>query len=177
MFFNHILEDQTVALRPLELSDLDLLYRWENDSSVWLVSGTTVPFSKELLTQYIQSAEQDIYAVRQLRLVITAKKQDGKAVGAVDLFDFDPLNKRAGIGILIDPSARKQGYAKAALSVIAEYARLRLNLHQIYCGIPACNTASIRLFESEGFVRCGVRKDWIFTPEGWVDEIAMQKLL
>jgi len=159
------------------MADLELLYSWENDSSVWLVSGTTVPFSRDLLTQYIQSADQDIYSVRQLRLIITSNEHSGQAVGAVDLFDFDPLNKRAGIGILISQKFRKQGYAKHALAVIAKYSRLRLQMHQLYCSIPSCNTASIKLFSAAGYSQCGTRKDWLLTPDGWSNEIIMQIIL
>ena len=39
-----ILENNTIRLRALEPTDLQLLYKWENDSSIWEVSHTIKPF-------------------------------------------------------------------------------------------------------------------------------------
>lgn len=172
--FDNILESDRLRLRPLEMSDLDTLYTWENDSSVWLVSGTTVPFSRELLTQYIQSAEQDIYAVRQLRLIIETKDDNPRSVGAIDLFDFDPMNQRVGVGILIDPQSRGNGFAKEALQIMNNYASKLLGVHQLYCNITEDNSASLKAFQDVGYTIAGTKKDWIRTPNGWLDEHLLQ---
>ncbi len=174
MPFSNLLHEGSISLRALEMSDLDTLYRWENDPSVWLVSGTTVPFSRELLAQYIQSAELDIFVVRQLRMII---ERSGQAIGAVDLFDFDPLNCRAGLGILIDPASRRAGSAYTALRLMERYARTRLRLHQLYCNVTADNTPSLSLFAKAGYQITGTKKDWIATPSGWADEYTLQLML
>lgn len=174
MPFSNLLHEGDILLRALEMSDLDTLYRWENDPSVWLVSGTTVPFSRELLSQYIHSADLDIFVVRQLRLVI---EQGGRAVGAVDIFDFDPLNGRAGVGILIDPSCRRNGCAYTALRLMERYARTRLRLHQLYCNITADNLPSMKLFAKAGYQVTGTKKDWVAVPSGWTDEHLLQLVL
>ena len=38
-----------VRLRALEPEDLDILYRYENDSSLWEVGTTIAPFSRKQL--------------------------------------------------------------------------------------------------------------------------------
>ena len=48
----------------------------------------------------IDAPDRDIYEVKQLRLVICVSEND-KAIGFIDLFDFDPKNQRVGIGIVI----------------------------------------------------------------------------
>ena len=55
-------------MRALEPADVDLLYEWENDGGSWHLSSTVAPFSRHLLEQYVLSAGQDIYTVKQLRL-------------------------------------------------------------------------------------------------------------
>jgi diamine N-acetyltransferase len=50
--------------------------------------------------QYLENAHQDIYEAKQLRLAI-CQDQDFPALGLIDLFDFDPKNNRAGVGIVI----------------------------------------------------------------------------
>ena len=52
------LEDEVIRLRALEPEDLELLYRWENDSALWEFSSTLAPFSRYLLKEYIENAAQ-----------------------------------------------------------------------------------------------------------------------
>jgi diamine N-acetyltransferase len=99
-------------------------------------------------------------------------------VGSIDLFDFDPIHQRAGLGILIaSPSDRRQGYACKALLQMIEYCRKVLFLHQIYCNIATRNTASIQLFQKAGFKITGIKIDWLRIENGWEDELLLQLIL
>ena len=170
------LEFGKVRLRALEPDDIDLLYRWENDAEIWEVSNTLEPFSKHILATYIKESKHDIYESKQLRLVI--ETLPGKAVGAVDLFDFDPFHFRAGIGILIhDKKDRKLGYASDALQLLCNFAANHLRLHQLYANITVDNLASIQLFKKNGFELTGTKKDWRRTINGWKTELFFQKIL
>lgn len=168
------LKSDTLYLRALERSDLDFLFALENDVSVWRVSNTVAPFSREVLEHYLEQAGQDIYAARQLRLVICSS--DHQAIGAIDLFDFDPLHLRAGIGILIREPFRRQGLAGKALALLLHYGARYLMLHQLYCSIAADNEASLALFRQADFQEVGTRRHWLRTPQGWVDVVEMQKI-
>jgi diamine N-acetyltransferase len=170
----NILENRSISLRAPEPGDLDLLYIWENDTSVWRISGTLAPFSRSVLKMYLDNAGKDIFEMKQLRLIIQLKDKH-RPVGAIDLFDFDPHHHRAGVGILVaDPSDRRKGYAREALETLMDYCFAFLNLHQLYCNIAAGNSASIALFEAAGFVECGRKKEWIFTGDGYQDELLFQ---
>lgn len=168
------LKSDTLYLRALERSDLDFLYGLENDVSVWHVSNTVAPFSKEVLEQYLEQASQDIYATRQLRLVICSP--DHQPVGTIDLFDFDPLHLRAGVGILLREPFRRQGLAGQALALLIHYCTQYLLLHQLYCSIAADNEASLHLFQQAGFNLVGKRQQWLRTPQGWQDVVELQKI-
>jgi diamine N-acetyltransferase len=173
----NVLENLHISLRAPEPGDLDLLFIWENDSSIWKISGTLFPFSKSVLKQYLENAGKDIYEMKQLRLIIQLK-ENHRPLGAIDLFDFDPHHRRAGVGILVaDPSDRRKGYAREALETLVNYCSEILNLHQIYCNIEAGNEASIALFKGLGFEETCRKKDWIYTGNGYVDELLFQKLL
>ncbi|MCG8702189.1 MAG: GNAT family N-acetyltransferase [Bacteroidales bacterium] len=165
-----------VLLRALEPEDIDVLYKWENDRTIWHVSNTITPFSKYILRKYIENSYQDIYEAKQLRLMIELHIEDNcRTIGSIDLFDFDPHNKRAGIGILIgEPEERGKGYARIALKELISYAFDVLKLHQLYCNISADNDASISLFKKEGFQLIGVKKEWIKTSSGYSDELLFQ---
>ncbi len=169
------LKGDTIYLRALEPEDLDFLYRLENNMEVWEISGTLAPYSKSVLKLYLENAHRDIYDVKQLRLVICDKQDD--AIGLIDLFDFDPKNKRAGLGIVIvDEVHRNKGVGSEAISLLTDYAFNVLNLRQIYANILEDNESSIHLFKKLDFKEIGVKKDWIFTNRGYKNEVLFQKL-
>lgn len=170
-----LLRGQNIHLRALEPSDVEAMYRWENDPAVWGVSGTVAPFSREILRAFIEQQQYDIWRTHQLRLVI-ALNEDDCAVGAVDLFDFDPLNRRAGVGVLVADGERCRGYATEALTLLVKYARDVLMLNQLYCDIDTDNTACRALFAGCKFEECGVRRRWRLTADGWRDVVMMQRL-
>ncbi len=166
-------KQEQVSLRALEPTDIDILYQWENDTALWNVSNTRTPFSRYLLQKYLDNAHEDIYTSKQLRLVVEYKAE---AAGLIDLYDFDPYHQRAGVGILLHHSFRKKGLATTALELFVQYGFQYLGLHQLYCTIGAENTDSMQLFEKQGFVQVGQRKDWLKTAEGWEDEYIYQRL-
>ena len=169
------IEGNLCRLRALEPEDLDAMYGWENDTDSWRVSGTVAPFSRHVLSRLIDEQQFDIYATRQMRLVI--ESLDSTAVGAVDMFEFDPQNLRAGVGIIVAPPYRKQGYALDALQTLERYVRDVLRMHQLWCSVGADNEASLALFRKAGYAECGRRKEWILTSTGAIDEVLMQKIL
>lgn len=172
------LEATKCRLRALEEEDLELMYGWENDMDLWRVSGTTAPFSRRVLSRLIEEQQYDIYATRQRRLVVETMTKEGyKAVGAVDLFEFDPQNSRAGVGIFITAAYRRRGIAYDALRAVERYAQEVLHLNQLWCSVTEDNAASLALFAALGYEECGRRKEWIFTPQGWLTEVLMQKIV
>ena len=164
------LKGNTIYLRALEPEDLEFIYHIENDESIWEVSNTQTPYSKFLIRQYLENAHQDIYEAKQLRLAICTNNSS-KAIGLIDLFDFDPKNQRAGIGIVIQNQAdRSKGFGKEALGLLIDYAFTQLQLHQLYANIGSNNSASSTLFSTFGFQKIGVKKDWILYNNQFQDE-------
>lgn len=148
-----------VYLRALEPEDLEFVYKVENDERVWEISSTQTPYSRFLIKQYLENAHLDIYEAKQLRLAICTKKDE--VIGLIDLFDFNPTHRRAGIGILIlDQKQRRKGYGKEALQLIMKYGKTHLHLHQLYASISEDNKISEDLFTKAGFQFIGQRKDW-----------------
>ena len=169
------LQGNKVKLRALEKEDLDLLFELENNPSVWEISGTITPYSRDVLKLYLDNAHRDIYDVKQLRLVICTP--NNKAIGLIDLFDFDPKNKRAGIGILIkDEGNRNKGVGSESIEILSRYAFKTLQLKQLYANILEENERSIHLFKKLGFELVGTKKDWIFSEGVFKSELLFQKI-
>jgi len=175
-----LLTGDMVRLRAIEPSDLDILYDWENDPENWIVSNTNAPFSRHVLQKYIESAQTDIFEAKQLRLMIDRMEpsaEESETVGVIDLFDFDPSHRRAGVGILIAKKEdRMEGLATEALSILIGYAFESLHLHQLYCNVTEDNQASLKLFKKFNFQIIGIKKDWIRKKNEWMDVYLFQRL-
>lgn len=153
------IRSEHIYFRALESTDLELLYQCENDPSIWRISNTQTPYSKDTLAQYLEIAHQDIYTNKQLRLLICLFEND-EPIGTIDLFEFEPAHARVGVGILIFEKFRKNGYAYEAIELVKQYAFNTLLVNQLYCNISASNEKSIALFEKCHFEKIGIKKNW-----------------
>ncbi len=169
-----LLRNSQILLRAVEPEDLDILYKWENSTALWIHGNTLAPYSKLVLRQYINDTlSMDIFQSKQLRLMIELT-DEGTTVGTVDLYEIDAYHRRAGIGILIDDNYRRQGYAYQALKLMEEYAFGFLYLHQLFAYISVSNTKSVSLFEKAGYKEVGILKEWILRSEKFEDVRLLQ---
>lgn len=166
------LSSERLHLRALEPEDLEVLYRWENDPAIWGEGSMIPPFSRYDLKQYIANA-LDIFTSRTLRLVVE-ERESRKAVGFIDLFDFEPISSRVELGILLFEDYRGMGYAKEAVGLVRNYVFDYLHCHQIIARANVKNEASLSLFRQSGFVEAGVLKDWVRENDGWLDCVIFQ---
>lgn len=146
-----------IKLRKIEPADLPFLYVWENDASVWADGANHNPLSQQDLRDYINSTTGDIYQDGQLRLII---EDEGVTLGCIDLFDFDPRNRRAAIGMYIAPEARGKGVGKQSVRLLEEYALGFLKLRVLYAIIATNNTACSALYRQAGYTPSSILKDW-----------------
>jgi diamine N-acetyltransferase len=170
-----MLENATHRLRAIEPEDVDNLLRWENDSESWWLGASITPYSKATLLKFA-TGDHDLYRDRQMRFMLDYKNTQGdwSTVGAIDVYDFDVRNQRAGIGVIVDAKARRNGHASVGLNLIANYTKVHLGLHLIYAEVPAKHEASINLFQKSGYQECELRKQWVKGVDGWEDVILMQ---
>ncbi|MDR1258199.1 MAG: GNAT family N-acetyltransferase [Tannerellaceae bacterium] len=166
-----LLKNDKISLRPLEPEDLDLLYEWENDSSIWAAGSTVSPYSRYTLKEYIAQSHRCIYEMKQLRLMIDTC--DG-SVGLADFYDFDVHNRKVAAGVLIDPNHRGKGIATGTLTLMKGYAFSFLKLHQLYAYMLVANEASRRLLDRCGFTLSGVLTDWTSAGGGFSDVLLFQ---
>lgn len=167
-----------VRLRAMEPEDLDLLYRIENDVDLWAVGTTNVPYSRYTLHDYIATAADDIFADRQLRLIIEVSQPTPQIVGVADLINFDPRHRRAEVGIVIEQPHRRKGYAKAALEALHDYARRVVHLHQLYAVVSTDNQSARALFLAMGYITTATLSDWLLRSDNsYVNAEVMQLIM
>lgn len=153
-----------IRLTALEPEDLELLYTIENDVEMWSVSSTNVPYSRFSIREYLVNQNNDIYSDKQVRFVI---REEDKAVGLIDMFNFSPLHRRAEMGVAILKSERGKGYAEDAIRLLQEYCRETLGLRQLYCIVPSDNEPSMAMLKRTGFDETAALRDWLYTSKGW----------
>jgi diamine N-acetyltransferase len=167
------LKGDKVYLRALEPEDLDFIQEVENSEDFWEISSTRVPYSRFLIKKYLQNSHRDIFDVKQLRLMIC--RLDNTPIGLIDIFDLEPKDRRAALGILIvSDENRGKGYGAEVLKLISSYCFTHLCLHQLYANVTIDNLASIKLFEKCDFKAVGIKKDWILVNGKFKDEILYQ---
>ena len=164
-----------MTIRALEIADLPMLYRWENDATAWADSDTHNPLSQRLLREYIESTTGDLYKDGQLRLII---EDEGVTAGCVDLFDLDVRSRKAAMGLYIAPEMRGKGLARKAVEWVISYARETLHLHQLYAIIRQTNEACCKIYRDLDFREDAVLREWVILPDGTYDDaIVFQKIL
>jgi len=161
-----------IKLRALEPEDLDTLYVVENDKRLWTVGITNEPYSRHLLRHFIATQTGDIYADRQVRLMI--ENAAGTVVGMADITDFNPQHRRADVGIVILPDHRRQGYATETLVRLTRYAADTLHIHQLNACVAADNAPSVALFTKAGFRQAARLIDWLYDGTRYHDALLMQ---
>lgn len=163
-----------VILRAMEPEDLDTLYKIENNQELWAVSATNVPYSRFALHEYVETNTNDIYADKQVRLMID--NDAGETVGIIDLMNFSPQHSRAEIGIVIMKPHRQKGYATAAMEKLVAYARQTLHLHQLFLVTECDNESCLLLFEKLGFEKIALLKQWLQQKEGVYKDACLMQL-
>lgn len=162
-----------MILRAPEPSDVDFIFRTECDLAGGEGNFASAPVSRQLIWDFVENYSADIFATRQARFVA---EHDGERVGTLDIFDFDPVNRRGFVGIAIDGPFRGRGLGKQALDALCDYASRALGMHQLAAVVAIDNTASRALFTSCGFKGCGRLRSWVRRGSQYVDAIIFQRL-
>lgn len=146
-----------VRLRALEPSDADALYEIENDPAAEESSDYMAPLSLALLREYASGYDANPFGAGQLRLIVEC---GGEAAGVADLYDISLRDLTACVGIYLLPRFRGRGLGTAALRRLERQAFTRLGLQALCARVSEDNDASLRLFDSAGWRRCGVLPHW-----------------
>lgn len=164
-----------ITLRAPEEHDTDNLFFWENDSSFNESLPQNAPLSRFQVWEYIRNYQADPFVTKELRLMIH-DDAEGKSVGHIDMFQFDPVNRRAGVGIYVDGEYRRMGYASEALEMFEDYVQSTLGIHQLWAQIAVDNEASKALFVKRGFKPSGKLRSWLRRGTTYADALVFQKL-
>ena len=113
----------------------------------------------------------------ELKLYAYPDNMPDTPVGCVELYNYDPINRRAAVGLVVSNEYRRQGYALAMLHELHRLSITNFKLHTLYADIAASNAASLALFRKAGYTQCGHFKEWLELDSHFIDNIRMQLIL
>lgn len=164
--------NKLILRKPLE-SDLNQFLVWENSLKNIHYTDRPVFYTVNQLHKFLNS-DQDLLLHNQLRLVI---QYGDLAVGCIDLYDFDIVNSRAGVGIFLDAKFRSQGLGAKSLALLKKISSEQYIINGLYADIISSNISSIKIFEKNGFIKTGTKKSWFRVEDSFEDVIFFQCLL
>jgi [ribosomal protein S5]-alanine N-acetyltransferase len=116
-----ILETERLSLRPLEVSDAELLFPILSDPEVmahWDVPETDDPDAVRITVEAQVAAMADGRALYWTIWTL----EEAEFLGACDLSEIDRWHKRAEVGFILGRDAWGQGYALEAMRAVVAYA-------------------------------------------------------
>ncbi|ACV12608.1 GCN5-related N-acetyltransferase [Halorhabdus utahensis DSM 12940] len=138
-------EGETVSLRAIEPSDHAYLATQANRRDVRRMTNGQEPWSHDGKEAFLD--DDDVVGFLLSR--------DGERVGFCWLFFREEVHGRAAIGYWVDPDARREGVATAAVSLLKAYAVDELRLRKLHARVFEGNDASASVLESNGFENVG----------------------
>lgn len=135
-----------VSLRSLHQDDLPLLTELELSPRYQAYTTLRDELDETMLLEFIHS-EHNLEKQGQFRFVIDT---DEGAVGFADLYDYDPEQRQAGVGILMRHTEQRKGYGLAALQLLDREAA-HYHIHMLLAEIRPGNEPARRLFEKAGY--------------------------
>ena len=162
------LETERLLLRPLNVGDLDFVFRHFSDPEV----------NRYLLDEEpVRTREQaqsiiDFYSLpgrKSYNRWVILRKTDMRAIGTCGYHQWQTAHHRAEIGYDLERASWKQGIMSEALRAMLQYGFEKMGLNRVEALGDVENDASIRLLERLGFQKEGVLRQYFRRGENYYD--------
>jgi RimJ/RimL family protein N-acetyltransferase len=163
--------DGVVVVRPLRAGDEDAALDERSDYEARRWATGPRPWTRRDVERLVQSAASAWLAGTEARFAVV-DGASGEYVGSVGLRLTVPAFAVAEVGYGMRARWRRRGYMTRALALVDAWAFHQAGLARLELGTAADNVASQRTAERAGFVREGVARLRLPTPDGRrVDEV------
>jgi RimJ/RimL family protein N-acetyltransferase len=142
-----------IHFRPFQPQDFPRILK-AVDSLQALVQWAGPLFRFPLDEAQLEAYRTSAMGQASTRRISTACDANGRPVGHIELSDIDGHSARL-CRVLIDPPFRGRGFGRAMVRQALRTGFNELGLKRIDLGVYDFNTAAIRCYELEGFVREG----------------------
>jgi RimJ/RimL family protein N-acetyltransferase len=165
------LGDGVVSIRPLRPGDEDAVLDERSDAEARRWAPAAGSWTRQDVEGLVRSAPSVWLGGGEARFAIIDPVSD-EYIGSIGLRPTVPAFGVAELGYGMRAGWRRRGYMTRALALVEKWAFDQAGLARLELGTAADNLASQRTAERAGFVREGVAKLRLPTPEGErVDEV------
>lgn len=165
----------SVYLRALELSDIDRVLKWHNDETLYdHLGGVYRWVSRGAEEEWLKRRVE--YSSTEINLAICVSDTD-EHIGNIYLRNIDMVSRHGELHLFIGmPEHRGHGYGQLAIQKILSYVFNNLGLQRIYLFVLAFNTSAIRLYRKCGFIEEGRMRNHAFKGGRFHDVLIMATL-
>lgn len=161
-----------VYLRAPERSDIPAFVEWFGDWRTVRTLALRAPMSLASEERWFERMLDD--QGKGGYMFVSCLLEDDRPLGTIGLFDLDPYNGSAGLGISIGrPQDRGRGYGTAALRALLGFAFGQLRLERVWLDVYDMNPSARRVYERVGFVHEGTLRRAVFREGRHLDVIRM----
>ncbi|MGC7560171.1 GNAT family N-acetyltransferase [Pasteurella sp. PK-2025] len=156
---------EKISLKPIELSDSELLQKLMNDPSIVNNTvGWSFPVSLHSQESFIKSLSG---SNRDYRFIIM-DNQSKQNIGVTGLWNIHWQNRSAESAIKLLPEACNRGYGTETIMLIMAWAFYSVGLQRLYAEILNINQASLSLYTKKCHWRSeGVQLKAVFKAGEW----------
>lgn len=164
-----------VRLRPVEATDVDVLFAYRMDEEVMYwgngARGDILP-TREALAERLRQQKPDSH--RSFAIEVEEHPKQWRMIGTIGYSSLDLFERVATLGMLIGERAYwGGGYGTEALEQFLYFLFRRMNLRRVELETHEANKRAIRCYEKCGFVIEGVRRKRYYTINGYRDQVLM----
>ncbi|OZM71063.1 GNAT family N-acetyltransferase [Amycolatopsis antarctica] len=162
-----------IALRPLDETRLEDVWRSLHDPETIRMTHTHARFTREAVHAYLAGLR--VSEDRADWAILSAG--DGAYLGEVVLNELDAANHAMNFRIALSgPHVLGRGHGTTATRCVLDFAFGPLGLHRVSLDVAAYNPRARRVYEKCGFVAEGVLRQAIHWDCRWHDSILMAVL-
>lgn len=148
---------ERVALGPVHRGIVPLLWTWENDLELSVLTGDPVhPLSPEAAEQLYESRAKANPAHASF---VIYERETLRPIGTIGLPHINHAHRTAELGVGIGAAEdRGKGYGTEAVRLLLDYAFNVLGLHNVMLRVFSYNERAIRSYLKVGFREMGRRR-------------------
>ena len=170
-----MLEGKLVNLRAPEVTDLERNTRWINDREVTHFLAMRYPISLLAEEAWLRDLASQPMSFERAFFAIETK--DGEHIGNTNLFDVQPRDRHAELGIMIGEKRYwSSGCGSDAVRTLVDYAFDEMNLRRVQLLTYEFNHRAYAAYRKCGFVEEGRRRQALFRDGVYHDFIVMGAL-
>lgn len=171
-----------VIIRPFELGDEELLYKWWNDSEMMEHSGLafgTLQSKEFIKNKVVNEVNNGSICKNDKKCFMICKKEDLTPIGEINYNSYDSRNQKAEFGIKIcDKNEQSKGYGEDALNHFIDFMFKNLNLNKIELTTMIDNIRAQNMYKKLGFKEIGIiRKAYFDSRYGDFSDVLYMDLL